>query len=244
MNSPAPATSEDPPRFDRKFIEEHQLLERYLEQKLPPKGARELEDWCRKNPQYLDELKLPIRTQSSLKLLEASGRPADLSEVQPPWWKTLYFLVGLGVVTLLSLIAFWALFARYSLLKGELAETTTRLTQGPLTTPATLSNLRLAPDRIAGADTARVSVSRSAPQLLDLRINMEYSRASQFRLTVDKEDQGRALIIENLTKDSNGDLRLSFNSSGLAAGTYKVRIEGLPMRGAPLAEGWLILEVH
>ena len=31
------------PRFDRKFIEDHKLVERYLENKLPFKGARDLE---------------------------------------------------------------------------------------------------------------------------------------------------------------------------------------------------------
>ena len=36
---PAPAS----PRFDRKFIEDHKLVERYLENKLPFKGARDLE---------------------------------------------------------------------------------------------------------------------------------------------------------------------------------------------------------
>jgi hypothetical protein len=41
-----------PPRFDRKFIEEHKLVERYLENKLPLKGARDLENWCRANPDF------------------------------------------------------------------------------------------------------------------------------------------------------------------------------------------------
>ena len=66
------------PRFDRKFIEEHQLLEKYLTNKLPLKGARDLESWCRANPLYLDELKIAERAQTSLKLLEAAGKPQDL----------------------------------------------------------------------------------------------------------------------------------------------------------------------
>src|SRR5471032_1081953 len=100
------------PRFDRKFIEDHNLLERYLQNKLPVKGARDLENWCRANPEYLDELKLSERAQSSLKLLEASGQPQDLAEPKPPWWKSIYLLIGLGVVAFLSLFAFWALFAK------------------------------------------------------------------------------------------------------------------------------------
>ena len=57
-NTPPPA-----PRFDRKFIEDHKLLERYLEGKLPFKGARDLENWCRANPEYLSELNLSQRAQ-------------------------------------------------------------------------------------------------------------------------------------------------------------------------------------
>src|ERR1700723_3259750 len=101
------------PRFDRKFIEEHNLIERYLENKLPFKGARDLEQWCRAHPEYLNELKLPERTQASLKLLEASGQPQDLREPQPPWGKTIYLPIGLGVLAFLSLVAFWALFGKY-----------------------------------------------------------------------------------------------------------------------------------
>src|ERR1700692_1987382 len=93
-----------PPRFDRKFIEEHQLIERYLQDKLPFKGARDLENWCRAHPEYLDGLKLAERTAASLKLLEASGRPQDLGEPATPWWKTTYVLIGLSVVTFLSLV--------------------------------------------------------------------------------------------------------------------------------------------
>lgn len=247
MITPTPLPANPPAdsaRFDRKFIEEHQLVERYLENKLPLKGARDLESWCRAHPEFLDELKLSLHTQGSLRLLEAAGRPEDLGEVQPPWWRSLYFLIGLGVLTFLSLVAFWALFGKYLLLRGELDDTRMRLTQGSLAPPALLSNLRVSPDRIPGLDKSRISVSRSAPQLLDVRIDMGFSHEMQFRMTVDKQDQGRALILNNLTKDSNGDLRLSFNSSGLAAGIYNVRIEGLPFRGGPIAEGWLVLEVH
>ena len=78
-NTIAPLSPPPAPRFDAKFIEDHQLIERYLQNKLPSKGARDLENWCRANPEYLEGLNLPERTQASLKLLEASGKPVDLS---------------------------------------------------------------------------------------------------------------------------------------------------------------------
>jgi len=238
--NPPPA----PPRFDAKFIEEHQLVERYLEDKLPVKGARDLENWCRANPDYLNGLKLSERAQASLKLLEASGRPLDLLEPQPPWWKSPYVPIGLAVIALVSVVAFWALFAKYSLLRSTLEDTRTRLAQGSLVQPATASTLRISPDRATGIDRARIVVDSSAPQLMELHIDLTYTKIMQFRVVVVKKDQGRALILENLIKDSNGELRLTFNTTGLAVGTYNVRIEALPFRGSPIPEGWLILEVH
>ena len=51
--TPAPGTPAAP-RFDRKFIEEHRIFERYLDDQLPAKGARECEVWCRANPEFLE----------------------------------------------------------------------------------------------------------------------------------------------------------------------------------------------
>jgi hypothetical protein len=234
-----------PPRFDRKFIEDHRLVERYLENKLPLKGARDLENWCRANPDYLNELKLSERAQTSLKLLEASGQPVDLQEPRPPWWKTIHVLIGLTVVAFLSLVAFWALLGKYVLLRGELSDTRTLMNQGSLVQPATTREVRVSPDRAPGVDHARVIVTRAAPQLMDVHIDLGYTnKLMEFRLFVDKKDQGRALILNDLLKDSNDELRMTLNSTGLSAGIYNVRIEALPFRGSPIPIGWLILDVR
>jgi hypothetical protein len=234
-----------PPRFDRKFIEDHQLVERYLENKLPFKGARDLENWFRAHPDHLNELKLSERAQTSLKLLEASGQPVDLREPQPPWWKTVHALIGLAVVTVLSLIAFWALLGKYVLLRGELDDTRHLMSQGSLVQPATSRELRVSPDRAPGVDHARIVVTRAAPQLMDVHIDLGYTnKLTEFRLLVDKKDQGRALILNNLIKDSNDELRMTLNSTGLSSGIYNVRIEALPFGGSPIPIGWLILDVR
>jgi hypothetical protein len=141
-------------------------------------------------------------------------------------------------------VAFWALFGKFVLLRGELEDTRDRMHQGSLVQPATQSDLRVSPDRAPDIDKARISVNRSSPQLVDLHIDLSYTKVMQFRMIVDKKDQGRALILNNLLKDSNGELRLTFNTTGLAAGIYSVRIEALPLRGSPIPEGWVVLEVH
>jgi hypothetical protein len=234
-----------PPRFDRKFIEEHNLVERYLESKLPFKGARDLENWCRLNPEYLNELKLSERARATLKLLEASGQPQDLSEAKPPWWKTIYALIGLSALAFVSLVAFWVLFGKYHALSGRLDDTRNLMARGSLVQPATETNVYLSPDHQSGIDRARVIVNSKAPLLMDMHIDLGYTKTlAQFRVVVDKKDQGRALILNNLLKDSNGELRMTLNSTGLGVGIYNVRFEALPPHGSPIEIGWLILDVR
>jgi len=97
-------------------------------------------------------------------------------------------------------------------------------------------------------------VSREVPQLIDVHIDLSFMQANgsanvaankvtTFRLFVDKNGQGRALIVNNLLKDSNNQLRLTLNSSGLSAGMYTVRIEAVPFGGGAYPVGWLKLEV-
>jgi hypothetical protein len=245
-NPASPARSAPPsPRFDRKFIEDHKLIERYLENKLPFKGARDLENWCRAHPDYLEGLKLSERAHATLKLLEASGKPQDLREPQAPWWKSIYLLFGLGAAAVVCLAACWVMIGKYALLQSKLEETKRVMTEGTLVQPATQSIVRITPDHAAGIDRARIKVNRAAPQLMDVRIDMGYTqKLNEFRMIVDKQDQGRALVLGNLLKDSNGELLLTLNSTGLAAGIYTVRLEALPPRGIAIPIGWLILEVQ
>ena len=232
------------PRFDRKFIEDHKLIERYLENKLPFKGARDLEQWCRSHPDYLNDLKLSERAHASLKLLEASGQPQDLREPKAPWWKSIYVLIALAVVAFICLVGFWSLAGKLVLLQGKLEDTKHAISQGPLVQPAVEKAIYIAPDHAPGIDQARIKLSRAAPLLMDVHIDLAYTQKQmQFRLIVDKKDQGRALVLNNLLKDSNNELRVTLNSTGLAAGLYTVRIEALPARGVPMGVGWLLLDV-
>jgi hypothetical protein len=234
-----------PPRFDAKFIEDHKLIERYLENKLPLRGARDLENWCRAHPDYLNDLKLAERAQASLKLLEASGQSQDLREPPPPWWRSPYVPIAAAAVAFVSLLGFWTMVGKYSLLHSELEDTKVRMSRGSLVQPTVSTEQYVSPDRAPGVDHARIIVSSAAPQLIDLHIDMSYTKKlMQFKVTVDKEGQGRALIMNNVLKDSNNEIRLTFNTTGIAVGRYSVRIDSVPMSGPPTEEGWLLLDVQ
>lgn len=230
--------------LDRAFIEANKLIERYLDNKLPYQGQRDLEKWCHANPQFLRELRLSERTVASLKLLEASGEPQDLSEPRTPWWKRPQALILACLIALACAVACAILVGKLTLLRGRLEDAHTQLMQGSLAPPTTVRSLRIQPDRAAGIDSAKLSVNRGAAQLIDLGVDMTYSPEKRFRVTIDKRDQARALVLGALTKDSNGDLRVTFNSTALGSGIYDVRIAALPILGAATDAGWLILDVR
>ena len=153
-------------------------------------------------------------------------------------------MIGLGVVTLFSVLGFLAVFARNVVLRDQLAEAYAQVRNGTMAPPSSELGQRVAPDRAPGAGRAQLELNHEAPAIVDLRIAMAYAHANRFRMTVDKRDQGRALVIDNIARDSNGDLRISFNSSALAGGEYDVRIDELPVAGTPVAVGWFVLRVH
>ena len=80
--------------------------------------------------------------------------------------------------------------------------------------------------------------------MADLKIGLGFTKLTQFKVTLDKKDQGRAMVINYLNKDSNGDLRFSLNTSGLSAGEYRMRIDGLPFRGDPIGMAWVVIDVQ
>lgn len=241
---PAASGTAAAPRLDRKFVEDNHLIERYLDDKLAFKAKLELEAWCRANPAFLEDLRLAEHATRGLRLLEACGRPPDLREPPAPWWRTMYFIVGLIVACGATGLACLSLYTENIGLRGEARLARGLAARGSLTAATNHRPIHVAPDHVAAGGGALVRVDHGAPDLIELGIDMSYSRENRFRLTVDKRDQGRALVLDAQLKDSNGELKVAFNSSGMAAGAYDVRIEGEPARGDPVPEGWFVIDVR
>ncbi len=234
----------DGPRLDREFVDDRQLLDRYLDGALPYKGARQFEQWCAAHPEYLAERRLADRTQASLRLLEAAGRAPDLAEPRPRWWRAPWLPVALGAIAAASLIGLWTASAHGAWLRDELTEARAQLAKGSMRPPASEQVIPVTPDRSRESRTARIVLARSPARLVALRVDMGYVRADRFRLVVDKRGAGRALDLEGLAKDSNADLRIAFNASALEPGEYSVRIEAMPLLGQPVPDGWFTIAVR
>ncbi len=250
---PHPATSAQaatsaqpvPPVMDRDFIARNQIVERYLSGKLPIRGATEFERFCSANPEILDEIGLPERVNAALRLLEAGGKPEPWQEAPKKFWEKPYLAIALGAAALVLLIA-TAMLARSNSQKTvTIAALTQQVAAQPLDPATSTRTIRVLPSREGASSTPAVVVGGGGQtQLADLLIDMSRSPYREFRVTIDRIDQGRVAIINNLGKDSNGHLRLALNTSALGPGNYQFTIEGLTWRGEPEPDSWVTIGIQ
>jgi hypothetical protein len=81
------------------------------------------------------------------------------------------------------------------------------------------------------------------PQLIEMKVDMSFALQNAFRVTIDKKDQARVGTIDRVLKDSNGQLKFNFNTSGVTPGLYRMQIEGITLRGETIPVAWLNVKV-
>ncbi len=91
--------------MDAAFIQQNQIIERYLMGRLPLKGAQDFERFCRENPEIVTQLGMPDRINAALRLLDASGQPEPWAEKAPPKWQRPEVLIGVAAFAAVSMIA-------------------------------------------------------------------------------------------------------------------------------------------
>jgi hypothetical protein len=231
--------------MDRDFIARNQIIERYISGKLPLKGATEFERFCAQNPELLDELGLPERVHAGLRLLEAAGKPEPWQETPKRFWEHPALPLGLAAAVLVLLVS-TAMFAHTSSQKAQrILALTKQVAEQPLEPATTTRTIRLLPSRDGASSTPAVVIGGGGQtQLADMKLDMSHSPYREFRVTIDRVDQGRVAIINNLSKDSNGHLRIGLNSSALGPGTYQFTIEGLTWRGEPEPDSWITIALQ
>jgi hypothetical protein len=229
--------------MDRDFIARNQIVERYLSGKLPIRAATEFERFCKAHPNLLDELGLPERVHAGLRLLEASGKPEPWQEHKRSFLERpqLALALMLAVVGLLVSTAFFAHTSAQR--QSRLQALSKQATEQPLDPASSTRTIRLLPSREGASSTPAVFIGGPQAQMADLKIDMSHSPYREFRVTIDRVDQGRVAVINNLMKDSNGHLGIALNSSALGPGNYQMTIEGLTWRGDPEPDSWITIGI-
>jgi len=229
--------------MDRDFIARNQIVERYISGRLPLKGATEFEKFCTENPQLLDELGLPERVNAGLRLLEAAGKPEPWQEAPPKFWEKPYFAIGLGAVALVLAIGLTVVWNGSSQKSDRIAKLEKQVAEQPLEPATQTRTIRLLPSYKGSSNSPAVVVGGSATQLADLKLDLSRSTYRNFRITIDRIDQGRVAILHNLTKDSNGHVRIALNTSALGPGNYQFTIEGMTWKGEVIPDAWITIGI-
>jgi hypothetical protein len=242
--APVPAPAQGlPAQMDLEFISRNQIVERYLSGKLPIKGATDFERFCKEHPQLLDQLGLAERVNAGLRLLEASGKPEPWQEPAKKWWEKPQLIFGAGLAAVIFAIAF-AVAASDSASKSEkITQLQKRATEQPLEATGSTRSVKLLPSRSGLSTEPALVIGGGKTELAELKIDMSRSSFRAFRVTIERVEQGRVMLLHNLAKDSNGHLRISLNSSALGPGNYQFTIEGLTWRGEVVPDAWFTLGI-
>jgi hypothetical protein len=143
---------------------------------------------------------------------------------------------GAVLILVLALALTWTAW-RWNIALDRMEMLQAQAAEGFLRPPSSTRTLRIDPRSrsLTGID------ARGLPRRIDIAIAVISDRYERFRLALLRDDGTAIIHTERLALDSNGDLHLSFNSTLLPDGIYRLRIEGYDRRGElqPYAEARL-----
>jgi len=216
----------EPTRQERAMDTRHQTLRltaaRYIAGSLTAEERQQFEAGIRAQPGLVAELGIDEQLQCALQLLDGGEVGRRL-----PWWRTpAACFTALGTAAVLA-IALGVVLWRWDMAVDRQRVLEAQAEQRFLAPTSGSETLKIDPQALQ-----RYSVSGAASaSRIELHIAMRTLKFNQFRVNLARGDGTFVAQANRLVRDSNGNLRLAFNSSLLPAGDYELRVEGLTWRG-------------
>ena len=182
--------------------------------------------------------------QADLPLPDPQAPSQQDSQPELPWWQR-----RAAVATLAALAAAFLVLTIASQLSARRERANAQALAGELKTatlraPTRDRSLRVRPNPRSWSAAPDATIAwPEPPELIELFMPVGYARYREFAVTIDKADQGRMMVLQRLVPDSNGDLRVSLNSSAFGPGEYRLRLQGYTWRGQRVDAGWVRLTV-
>ena len=208
------------PAMDREFIIKNQIVERYLAGRLPPKGVTDFERLIRSRPQLIEELGLPDKVNAGLRLLDAAGIAEPWAEKPKKFWENPVFTFGAAGLAAVALIG--CLGARHAgvVARCDHREAKSGIIERPIA-PSTNKRTILVGVARNGPPTQSTLTIRQG-EFAELKADLSWTRFTSFKVSIDRVKQGRVAVLDGVTKDSNGHLRISLNAGAFGPGDYLV----------------------
>ena len=147
-----------------------------------------------------------------------------------PWIEKLQqhrVVVGTAAAMLTLLVALIWVAWRWGVAEDRLEMLEQRAAEGFLQAPSSSRTVRvdLRSPRLVAVDGG------GFPKRIDLLINARTNQYARFRVSLVRDDGTLLVHADQMIRDSNNDLRLSFNTSMLPDGRYQIRVEGYARGG-------------
>jgi hypothetical protein len=229
------------PAMDREFIIKNQIVERYLAGRLPPKGVTDFERLIRSRPQLIEELGLADKVNAGLRLLDAAGIAEPWAEKPKTFWQNPVFTFSAAGLAFAALIACLILAVQVSSRDKSIAKLKQENIDRPISPSQRKRTVLVIPAR--GGPPSRSTVTIGYGDFAELKTDLTWTRFALFKVSIDRVDQGRVAVIDGLTKDSNGQVRIALNAGAFGPGDYMVELEGMNIRRESVPVAWFRVTV-
>ena len=227
--------------MDREFIIKNQIVERYLAGRLPPKGVTDFEKLIRSRPQLIEELGLADKVNAGLRLLDAAGVAEPWAEKPKSVWQKPIFTIAAAGLAVAALIGCAVLLAQVSAREASIDKLKKENIERPIAPSTRKRTILVGVSRNGPPAQAGISIGHG--DFAELKADLSWTRFAMFKVSIDRVDQGRVAVLDGLTKDSNGHLRMSFNAGAFGPGDYLVTLEGLNLRRESVPVGWYRISI-
>jgi hypothetical protein len=224
------------PAMDREFIIKNQIVERYLAGRLPPKGVTDFEKLIRSRPQLIEELGLADKVNAGLRLLDAAGVAEPWAEKQKKVWEKPAFGIGAAALAAVALIGCAVLAMHVSSRETTIAKLKLENHERPIAPSTHKRTILIGTARNGPPSSASITIN--AGDFAELKADLSWTRYALFKISIDRVNQGRVAVLDGVTKDSNGHVRISLNAGAFGPGDYLVQLDGLNMRREGLPVAW------
>jgi len=222
--------------MDREFVIKNQIVERYIAGRLPPKGVTDFERLIRSRPELIEELGLPDRVNGGLRLLDAAGNAEPWAEKPKKLWEKPGFGLGAAGLAIAALIGCAVLAMQVSGRDTQIAKLKQENHERPVAPSTKTRTIVVGTSRNGPPVAAALTINSG--EFAELKADLSWTKFSVFKVSIDRVDQGRVAVLDGVTKDSNGQVRISWNAGALGPGDYMVELAGLNMRRETLPVGW------
>ena len=133
---------------------------------------------------------------------------------------------GAILILVLAIALIWTAW-RWNVALDRQAMMEAQAAVGFLRAASSTQSIRIDPRSggLAGVDAGGL------PQRIDIAVAVISDRYDRYRLSLSRDDGTALLHTERLAPDSAGNLHLSFNTTLLPDGIYRLRVEGYTRRG-------------